>query len=182
MKKIYQTIVDKDKGNCMQTAIASLFNLKIKDVPDFWECESFWGGVIEFILSRGCKWKGTLYNENLEYYEGQGKVTGKHTLANLKKYKGIDGYFTASVFSPKYYDKSKPKGEQTTHAVIIDKEFNIVNPVNKGYKGLKDFPLHEEIGYHGIIHVSLIERGEEVIKTERSLDIIKPLHIKDKNQ
>jgi hypothetical protein len=39
MKKIYQTKWDKDKGNCFQASIASLFELELNEVPDF--CNEF---------------------------------------------------------------------------------------------------------------------------------------------
>jgi hypothetical protein len=35
MIKVYQTIVDKHHGNCMQAAIASLLELSLEEVPNF---------------------------------------------------------------------------------------------------------------------------------------------------
>lgn len=35
MHKVYQTIVDKGRGDCMRAAIASMFELDILQVPHF---------------------------------------------------------------------------------------------------------------------------------------------------
>ena len=37
MTKAYQTIIDKSHGNCMQAAVASLFDKKLEEVPNFIE-------------------------------------------------------------------------------------------------------------------------------------------------
>lgn len=37
VKKVFQTIVDRGNGNCMQAAVASLLNLELSDVPHFIE-------------------------------------------------------------------------------------------------------------------------------------------------
>ena len=37
MIKVYQTIMNKEKGNCMQAVVASLFNMGLNDVPKFIE-------------------------------------------------------------------------------------------------------------------------------------------------
>lgn len=50
MKKVFQTIVDKDHGNCMQAVVASLFELELDDVPNFIEMES-WGLVMSMTSS-----------------------------------------------------------------------------------------------------------------------------------
>jgi len=35
MKKVFQTRVSKENGNCAQAVIASLFELRLEEVPDF---------------------------------------------------------------------------------------------------------------------------------------------------
>ncbi len=168
MKKVYQTIVDPGKGNCMQAAIASLLNLDLEEVPDFkamgdkWHTEMF-----NFLRKKGYDMLGTLYNprhqaaDSYDWYVEMSKEKGEPALLphnrfnELKDMEGVDGYFFATVFSPKYYDPMSVK--QITHAVIIDQFFNIVNPVNEGYEGMKKFPLHDLIGYNGVINLFMIE-------------------------
>ena len=35
MKKVFQTRISKNNGNCAQAVVASLFDLELDDVPDF---------------------------------------------------------------------------------------------------------------------------------------------------
>jgi len=42
MKKLKQTILHKKFGNCFSTCIASLFDLKIEDVPNFCAHDDWW--------------------------------------------------------------------------------------------------------------------------------------------
>ena len=35
MKKVYQTIIDPENGNCMEACIASLLEINLSDVPTF---------------------------------------------------------------------------------------------------------------------------------------------------
>lgn len=44
MTPVFQTVVDKDNGNCMQAAIASMFDMELDDVPNFveWSSSSEW--------------------------------------------------------------------------------------------------------------------------------------------
>lgn len=162
MKKVYQTIVDKHVGNCTQAAIASLLNLELNDVPNFKEeGEKFWVFLGNFVISKGYDFNGTVYNprweiaDNYSYYEKEGKLP-ENRFKDIGLMKGVDGYFFASVYSPRFYDPMSVK--QITHAVIIDKEFNIVNPVNKEYEGIKKFPLHDLIGYNGVMYFLIIEK------------------------
>jgi hypothetical protein len=63
MKKVYQTIIDVGKGNCMQAALASLFELGINEVPDFLAANDKWfESICSFVESRGYEHVGDLYN------------------------------------------------------------------------------------------------------------------------
>ena len=36
MKPVFQDIIDADKGNCMSACLASVFELELNQVPNFW--------------------------------------------------------------------------------------------------------------------------------------------------
>lgn len=67
---------------------------------------------------------------------------------------GVNGYFYCSVLSPKYFSWE----HMGTHAVICDKNFNIVHDPNPEYKGIKSYPLASIIGFNGIIGVYNIRK------------------------
>ena len=54
MKPVYQTIFGLPHGNCLQAAVASLFELELDDVPNFMERGDDWEKCFErFVLERG---------------------------------------------------------------------------------------------------------------------------------
>lgn len=115
MKKVYQTIVDKDKGNCMQAAIASLLDLELNDVPNF----------IEFAESG--EWFRTMYGFLHDNGYRMGSIyKDRHPTEFMIKIAhfdgGVDGYFYATVPSQTF--------EGVGHAVIVDKDLNIVHDPN----------------------------------------------------
>jgi hypothetical protein len=145
MKKIYQTIIDPDHGNCMQAAIASLFNKNLEEVPNFIELDDNWFSVMcEFIESQGYTVEGTVYN-NAEVYDLKEEVN---------RYTGVNGLFYAGVHSPKYHKQGG------THAVLVDRELNIVFDPNPGYATIDSYPYADEMGYNGVIDVLLINKIE----------------------
>ena len=153
MHKVYQTIFSPTKGDCQRAAIASLFELKLEDVPKFQEAKDFWGACISFIKQKGYEFDGWLYNHKL-YPDMVGKCTDLDTLSLLPS---IKEFYCASVISPTYYDKDKPIKEQVFHAVIIDKDCNIIFDTVEKYKGIKQYPLHEAIGFNGVADVMIIK-------------------------
>lgn len=164
MKKVFQTVVDKGKGNCMQAALASLFDLELEQVPNFADyglTDGKWfAPFYEFIATQGYEYNGTLYNVKdslirglTEWYE---QVKDKSRMNEIKDLIGVNGLFYASVYSPKFFDlKDK---HPSTHAVLIDKNFNIVHDPNPEYQAIKTYPKAEELGYNGIIDVYIIEK------------------------
>lgn len=145
-------MVDQYKGDCMQAAVASLFEADYDEVPRFVEYkEGFFEPLFNFITARNCKWKGMLHNPypvkpEKEIYE-------KHHIKMLHKYKGIGGFFFASVHSPMFYASGG------THAVIIDARYNIVHDPNPANAGIKRYPKAVEMGFNGVIQVMLIEQA-----------------------
>lgn len=162
MIPIYQTVVDKNKGNCMQAAMASLFEIPLEKVPNFIEHEHWFHPFYDLIREQGAEYDGCLYNgpEVLKEFKPE----------QIKDQPGINGFFYASVYSPKYFDPSLDRAALTTHAVIIDKDFNIVHDPNPSNKGLKLYPLHEQMGYNGILHIYLINRVNKSQFPESSLN------------
>lgn len=163
MKKIYQTIIDNVRGNCMQAAIASLFEKDLCEVPNFIAFESSSSQLIRFILENCCEYGGLLHNKKysilssptdgcfnkIKWYKPY--IMTKKRLYNET---GINGFFYASVLSPKYFNWND--GKNSTHAVIIDRYYNIVYDVNPRYKDIKQYPLADILGYNGIINVHII--------------------------
>ena len=119
MKKVYQSRIDKNHGTCMQAAIASLFEMFIEDVPNFIEMgDEWWYNLRKFYKERG-------------YLVGCYSPIGKIDTAKkaLEFDGGINGYWFASV-------ESVNLGKDVWHAVIIDKDLNVVhdpNPNNYGH-------------------------------------------------
>ena len=164
MIKVYQTIVDRGHGNCMQAAIASLLELPLEEVPHFLEHGCDWFEVFyNYLKEHGYNYKGMLHNYNQYRIINKrknvptAKVRGN--MGRVKKYEGVNGYFFASVYSPKYYDPND--SPSTTHAVIVDRNFNIVHDVNPTNKNLKEYPEAKKLKYNGLLNIYLIERISE---------------------
>ena len=122
MKKVFQTIVGGPKSNCMQAVVASLFEKELEDIPKFIEIKdgSWFSAMIEFYREHG--YEITCFNpghknRDLEFTKEILKVDG-----------GVNGYWDATVKSQTFKDK--------THAVVIDKEMNVVHDPNPNEKAL----------------------------------------------
>jgi hypothetical protein len=128
MKKVFQTIVGNgseshERGNCMQAAIASLFELELEDVPNFIILETGKGeanlSMWQFIMDKTGIFAtvfGT-FDTPIEKYKEICKFDG-----------GIGGYFYASVKSQTF--------EGTSHAIIVDSNMNVVHDPNPNGKCL----------------------------------------------
>lgn len=160
MKTVYQKNIDKDKGDCMQAAIASLFDKDYDEVPKFIELEEgHHNPLITFLRTTEYQYEGMLHNPM-----DKSNLYFPTFITQLKKYNGVDGYFYASVYSPKYFNKDD--AYPSTHAVIIDKKFNIVFDPNPENKDVKEYPMAKELGFNGIINVYLIEKKEVVTRKD----------------
>lgn len=162
MKKVFQTVVGKGHGNCMQAAVASLFDCELEEVPNFIEYKDGWfKPLYEFMIPRGYDYEGMLHNKVHSMLMNptsecfmKTKWHKPHMITRGKLYKeqGINELFLASVFSPKLFTWA----DNVTHAVIIDKDYNILHDPNPAYKGILQYPLAEILGYNGIIDVFLL--------------------------
>ena len=152
MKPVMQTISDPGKGNCMQAAIATLFDLRLEEVPHFIEHGDKWFDVFwEFLKSKDYEYEGMIYNQDYNLYIDPNGGKGKDRFSELREMEGVNGYFFASVCSVKFFDKG------VTHAVIIDQDCNIVH--DPYYPKGQVYPLSDKIGYNGIINVYMINKN-----------------------
>ena len=103
MKPVFQTVIYKGKGNCMQAAIASLLELELEQVPNFILYGKDWFGIYECFMR----------------YFGY-EINGVEK--NLKIGSPINGCFYASVESKLF--------ENTTHAVLINDDGVVVHDPN----------------------------------------------------
>ena len=163
MIKVYQKIIDKGNGDCMQAVMASLFEKRMEEIPHFISFGKNWfSEFYKFINDNGYKYDGTLNNKiysKILSPDSCFEIKKFHKASiirksNLRKESGINGLFFASVLSPKYTKSILEK--HTTHAVIIDKDFNIVHDPNPEYENILHYPLSDIIGYKGIIDIYLI--------------------------
>lgn len=139
----------------MQAAIASLFELEYEQVPDFKSLKEGWHNAL-FQLCEDCKYEleGTIHNiayQDYKYPDNSGRKN-KDRMPDIKEMPGIKGLFYASVLSPRFYNSSD--NVPVTHAVIIDKNFNIVHDPN--YPPGTKYPLADIIGYNGVIYFLMI--------------------------
>lgn len=165
MKKIYQTIIDKDKGNCMQAVVASLFEKELNEVPNFMEYDKWFEEMMIYFQEQGYKLSGYLHNEKYQsiiqptlncFQIDHFDPSEMMSFETLSKYTGVNGFFFASVLSPKNANGSNLN--QYTHAVVIDSAFNIVHDPNKEYEKIYQYPLVNFIEFNGIIDVFKITK------------------------
>lgn len=168
MNKIYQTIIDKKYGNCMQAAYATLFNLKLEEVPHFLEepQDKWFERLWEFYKSQGYLYDFNIDNHNLLDVLGE-KSGFRNQQKNrfdieVPKRPAINGMFAAIVYSPKYFNIDDKY--HSTHQVLIDRKFNIVHDPNPENKGIKAYPLADKIGYNGIKSIEFAVKLSEIKK------------------
>lgn len=120
-------------------------------------------GGFEFATERGYKYEGTKMNKNWSImctptYECFHKVKFHKPQMLTKKLlyneEEVNGLFYASVLSPKYFNHSS--GFTAQHAVIIDRDFNMVHDPNPEYQKILNYPLASLLKYNGVIDVFLI--------------------------
>ena len=150
MKKVFQRQIDAGKGDCMKCVIATLLGLEYEEVPHFLEFENPISEMVDFMAEKGFEHECLLYNYPGSEYS---------TISKLKDCEGINGLFYASVFSPKYYkEENGIHGHQITHAVLINKNYEIVFDPNKNYESLEKYPAADQLGYNGIRNVYLFTK------------------------
>ena len=168
MKKVFQTVVDKNKGNCMQAAMASLFDKELDEVPNFIEQYNWWEVMEKFVESEGYEFSDMLYNfkfTSLIHFKSdcfeKPRYVYEYSVGELStkngeeyKYNGVNGLFYATVCSPKNFDFN----QHCYHAVIIDRFCNVIHDPNPEYKDILQYPFADLIGYNGIVNVYTFEK------------------------
>ena len=168
MKKVYQRIIDPNKGDCFKCCLASLLELDYDEVPNFVEEKHWFRVARKFCKEHGYDLSyGRYYNPNINYLEDPTygcfkpwNLDGTYHLDKLEREEGVDGLFLASVYSPRYTNA----GEHPIchlHCVIIDKSCNIVFDPQKEYEGLLEYPYSRLIGFNGIRDVMVIKKLKE---------------------
>lgn len=155
MIPVYQTIVDPGKGNCLQAAVASLVELPLDQVPPFIELKDPWIDVLrKWLPTVGHCFVTRLHNPSQLGWAGEWEMEER-----LMQYRGVKGFYLASVLSPKYFSaESYCIGAAITHAVLIDQQYNVVHDPNPEYnKGDMKYPLHAQLGINGVITVTIIQ-------------------------
>jgi len=123
MKAVFQTVVDKGKGNCEQANIASLFDLELSQVPNFILYPAtkelhWWNVFYYFIYGLGYEVKGSGYPDaELKCY-----------CKDLSDQPTVNGCIAASVKSRTF--------EGGSHAVIINTTGTVIHDPNPNQKFL----------------------------------------------
>jgi hypothetical protein len=106
MIPVYQTIVDKGRGDCMRAALASLFHLDITQVPHFLLFKRAWHDVyVDFCWTMGYDYECT-----------------HHGKTRIRSYHLINGAVIAVVKSKTF--------ENCHHAVLINKKGLVIHDPN----------------------------------------------------
>ena len=174
MKKVYQRIIDPTKGDCFKCCICSLLELDYDEVPNFVEIEDnreYTEAIKTFFLDHGYKfeWEEFINPKAMALEQPtafcfekrpRGGCYCRKPLKKMRQEEGIDGLFLAAVYSPGHTNPDEHPIKHL-HAVICDKDFNIVHDPNENYKGIREYPYSYIIGYNGIRSVELIRKIEE---------------------
>jgi hypothetical protein len=150
MKKIFQTIVDKGHGNCMQAAVASLLELELNDVPNFIVSKTGVLDLMKFLFK---------YDYDCTYINRRGDQENEtEFLKSVAKFDGgVNGYFYASVPSQTY--------EGVYHAVIVDTDLNIVHDPNPNQLALK-LTADDVVGFYCMHSMVIGKTGKLFTKEE----------------
>jgi hypothetical protein len=166
MEKVYQTISNNINGNCLAAVWASLLNLGLKEVPNFVEHEDYFGELCAFLKAFGLEYDSYIINENRKDLPEEQRNQYCFFSQGLTYCSSIEGLFEATVYSPGLWDEKRyredPEYKPDCHAVIVDKNFNIIHDPNRNYedyqKALKPYPLADQLGYNGVIGVTLFRK------------------------
>lgn len=160
MTPVYQNIIDPGTGNCLQAVVASFLDRKLEDVPHFiLDGERWFSTMYNYMYDQGYSFDCFLYNKNELGHTGKDEFEAfKSKHKNRKKLK----YFIATVYSPKYFNAESycmwPRTQMvSTHAVIMDHNFDIVHDPNIDYRGI-EYPMEVFLGYNGIIRIYLFNK------------------------
>jgi len=113
VKKVYQSKVSNVHGDCARAVVASLFELRLREVPKFFPDDQQAYKLLKYFQSRG--YNPSVFGRKLPGDKGP-------TLKEVAKFDGgVNGYFYGSVSSQTY---------DCMHAVVLDKNLNVVHDPN----------------------------------------------------
>jgi hypothetical protein len=165
MTKVYQTIFDQVRGNCMAAVWASLLNLELQQVPNFVEHPDDHKALCDFLQPLGFEYHSYLINRNRNDLQPDIKVQYSPLNEGLPPAFGFNGYYDGTVYSPRFFDVQRfhedPQYKPVCHAVVVDKDLHIVHDPNPIYKGITAYPLANELGCSGLIGVGLYKKKGE---------------------
>jgi hypothetical protein len=113
---VFQTTVDKEKGDCLRAALASILELKLEDVPHLRLLgENWFETMYSFLWDNGYEFHGSKYGTDILTYD-----------------KGVKGYYIVQGKSRTYPD--------CKHNVVFKdgKMVHDPNPSNKGLATIED--------------------------------------------
>jgi hypothetical protein len=156
MTPVFQTIFTKTQGNCLTAVWASLLKLKIEEVPHFVAYDDYFGELCNFLEKYGYEYERYIVNPNRKDVS----IENYDVLRNpLPDYGSINGLFDATVYSPGLFDKERflndPEYTPVCHAVICDTNLKIVHDPHPEYQNIEKYPMADELGFNGIIGISL---------------------------
>jgi hypothetical protein len=128
MRKVDQTSVVKGEGNCMQAVVASLLELDLKKVPNF----------IKYVnhKTKDPYWEMYVFMEKHGYKMSEIDIKVDDMPVSALDITeidgGVNGYFYATVPSQTFTD--------VNHAVVVDKDLNIVHDPNPNRLALDLIP------------------------------------------
>lgn len=135
-------------GNCLQAATASILEIPLDDVPHFLSFGNlWWEKYCEYFFSIGYRVVKYISNPRRLGYLGEDEFN------IIQDMPGINGYFMGTVLSPRFYNFDNL---HATHAVIIDKDYNIVH--DPYYPPETVYPHADRLGYNGIVGIDIIEK------------------------
>ncbi len=121
MKKIDQTLICGDKGNCMQATLSTLFGKELSETINVMDyCQNSWFDALLEWLDKSTDY---IYSGVVNAHEDSAE-----TIKALQSIYAINGLFYGAVKSKNF------KGE--THAVIIDRNGVVIHDPNPDRKWL----------------------------------------------
>lgn len=126
MKKVDQSIVCSEDGDCQRAVIASVLELPLEEVPHFIREGDLWAlRLMDFMAEQGYP---DIHWDAPESYPFRG-----HTFRGIMEYDGgWDGFFPASVPSQTFPDRF--------HAVVVDMDLKVVHDPNPNRRALSCKP------------------------------------------
>lgn len=158
MTPIYQTIFDQTSGNCMQACAASILDLTLEDVPNFITFPDWRQSMTDFFAQHGYALdkERCLQSNAYTHFLETGSFPECTGYLLLPIEYSINGLFMAGVFSPRFFNIEEP--DRNMHQVLCDQNCNIIHDPCPVYKGIKKYPLADQLGSNGVLNVDIIQK------------------------